>query len=142
MMVNGPNEKVHVDFRTFRTDRNDGTRWQVAVSHCSLIYLFGSQTYGLVITSDTFVEDPYQSLNVLAYLPETEAHDALSYVGQKLSLKGVNEDTVGIPIRRPLDCVGEIDFRLRTSSGFAPLSDIATSAYNICLAFYQIPNEQ
>jgi hypothetical protein len=63
-------------------------------------------------------------------------------VGQKLSLKGVNEDTVGIPIRRPLDRVGEIEIRLRTSSGFAPLSDIATTAYVVCLTFYRIPNEQ
>jgi hypothetical protein len=35
MMAHGPNEKVPVDFRTFRTDRNDGTRcrWR---SHIAL----------------------------------------------------------------------------------------------------------
>jgi hypothetical protein len=68
--------------------------------------------------------------------------NALSYVGQKLSLKGVNEDTVGIPSRRPLDNVGEIDLQLRTSTQFAELSDGESTAYVICLTFYQIPDEE
>jgi hypothetical protein len=67
--------------------------------------------------------------------------DALSYVGQKLSLKGVNEDTVGIPIRRPLDNVGEIDLQLCTATQFAELGNGDSTAYIICLTFYQIPEE-
>jgi hypothetical protein len=67
---------------------------------------------------------------------------ALSYVGQKLSLKGVNEDTVGIPIRRPLDNVGEIDLQLRTATLFTELDDGETTAYVTSLTFYQIPNEE
>jgi hypothetical protein len=63
-------------------------------------------------------------------------------VGQKLSLKGVNEDTVGIPIRRPLDNVGEIDLQLRTAKLFTELDDGETTAYVICLSFYQIPDEE
>jgi hypothetical protein len=59
MIARGPNERVPVDFRTSRMDRNDGMRWQVAVSHCSLFPLYGSQTYRLAITSTTFIEDPY-----------------------------------------------------------------------------------
>jgi hypothetical protein len=66
--------------------------------------------------------------------------DALSYVGQKLTLKGVNADTVGIPIRRPLDNVGEIDLQLRTATHFSELTDSETTAYVICLTFYQIPD--
>jgi hypothetical protein len=97
-MVHGPNERVPVDFRTFRTDRNNGTRWQVAVSHCSLIYLYGSQTSEVAITSNAFVDDPYQSLNVLGYLQGSRVQNAMSCVGHKLTLKGANEDTVGIPI--------------------------------------------
>jgi hypothetical protein len=31
IMVRGPNERVPVDFRTFRTDRNDDSKWQVEV---------------------------------------------------------------------------------------------------------------
>jgi hypothetical protein len=131
MWLGGANERVPVDFHTFRTDRNDGTRRQVAVSHCSLIHLHGSQAYGLAITSKTFVNDPHQGLSVLGYLPGSRVQDALSYVGQKLSLKGVNQDTVGIPIRRPLDNVGEIDLQLRTATLFAELDDGETTAYVI-----------
>jgi hypothetical protein len=142
MNVGGPNERVPVDFRSFCVDRNDGTMWQVAVSHCSLIHLYGSQAYGLAITSRTFVDDPYQGLSVLGYLPGSRVQDALSYVGLKLSLKGVNQDTVGIPIRRPLDNVGEIDLKLRTATLFTELDDGETTAYVICLTFYQIPDEE
>jgi hypothetical protein len=95
MNVRGPNERVPVDFSSFRMDRNDGTRWQVAVSHCSLIHLYGSQAYGLAITSRTFVDDPYQGLSVLGFLPGSRVQDALSYVGQMLTLKGINDDTGG-----------------------------------------------
>jgi hypothetical protein len=137
----GPNDRVATDFRTFRRDRNDDSKWQVAVSLCSLIYLNGSQTYGLGVTSRTFVDDPYQGLSVLGFLPGSRALDALSYVGQKLTLNGVNEDTVGIPIRRPLDNVGEIDLQLRDATYYSDLSDGETSAYVICLTFYQIPDE-
>jgi hypothetical protein len=100
-------------------DRNDDSKWQVAVSHCSLIYLNGSQTYGLAITSKTLVDDPYQGLSVLGFLPGSRAQGALSYVGQKLTLKGENENTVGIPIRRPLDNVGEIDLQLRNATHYS-----------------------
>jgi hypothetical protein len=128
MNVRGPNERVPVDFRSFRVDRNDGTRWQVAVSHCSLIHLYGTQAYGIAITSRFFVDDPYQGLSVLGFLPGSRAQDALSYVGQQLSLKGVNEDTVGIPIRWPLDNVGEIYLQLRTATLFTELDDGETTA--------------
>jgi hypothetical protein len=142
MTVRGPNERVPVDFRTFRTDRNDGTRWQVAVSHCLLIHLYGTEAYGLAITSRTFVDGPYQGLSVIGYLPGSRALDALSYVGQKLSLKGMNDDTVGIPIRRPLDNVGEIDLQLRTATLFSELDEGETTAYDIFLTFYQIRDEE
>jgi hypothetical protein len=62
MTFRRPNERAPVDFRSFRMDRNNGTRWQVAVSHCSLIHLYGSQAYGLAITSRALVDDPYQGL--------------------------------------------------------------------------------
>jgi hypothetical protein len=62
---------------------------------------------------------------------QDHAQDALSYVGQKLSLKGVNEDTMGIPIRRLLDNVGEIDLQLRTATLFSELDDGETRAYVI-----------
>jgi hypothetical protein len=137
----GPNNRVPIDFRTFRMDRNDDSKWQVAVSHCSLIHLNGTQSYGLAITSKTLADDPYQGLSVLGFLPGSSALDALTYVGQNLTLKGVNEDTVGIPIRRPLDNVGEIDLQLRTGTHFSELSDGETTAYVICLTFYQIPDE-
>jgi hypothetical protein len=68
--------------------------------------------------------------------------DALSYVGQKLSLKGVNADKVGIPIRRPLDNVGKINLQLRTATLFTELADGETTAYVICLTFYQIHDEE
>jgi hypothetical protein len=143
MMVRGPNERVPVDYRTFRTDRNDDTKWQVAVSHCSLTYLNGSQTSGLGITSKTFVDDPYQGLGVLGYLPGSQVQDyALSYVGQKLTLKGVDTDTMGVPIRQPLDNVVEIYLHLRTAVRFSELADNEATAYVLCLTFYQIPDEE
>jgi hypothetical protein len=107
-----------------------------------LIHLYGSQAYGLAITSRTFVDDPYQGMSVLGFLPGSEVQDALSYVGQKLTLKGVNEDTVEIPIRRPLDNVGEIDLQLRTASQFVQLHTGESTAYIICLSFYQVPDEE
>jgi hypothetical protein len=121
MNVRGPNERVPVGFRSFRTDRNDGTRWEFVVSHCSFIHLYGSQAYGLANTSKTFDDDSYQGLSVLGYLPGSRLHDALSYVGQKLTLKEVNAYTVGVPIRRPVDNVGDIDLQLRTATLFTKL---------------------
>jgi hypothetical protein len=92
-----------------------------------LTHLYGSQTFGLAITISTFVEDPYQNLSVLGYLPGSRSQDALSYVGLKLTLKGVNAETVGIPIRRPLDNVGEVDLQLRTAKHFGELADSETT---------------
>jgi hypothetical protein len=76
MMVRGPIENVPVDLRTFRTNSNDGTRWEVAV----LIHLYGSQAHGLAITSKTVVDDPYQGLSDLGYLSVSRVQNALSYV--------------------------------------------------------------
>jgi hypothetical protein len=93
----GGSDHVPVDFRTFRTDRDDseGTRWQVAVSRCSLVRLASS--YGVAVTSTTFVDDPFQQLSILAYLPGTESAGGAVLAGQKLSLKRVHEYTVGVP---------------------------------------------
>jgi hypothetical protein len=54
----------------------------------------------------------------------------------------VNEDTVGIPIRRPLDNVGEIDLQLRTAVHFSELADGEATAFVICLTFYQVHDEE
>jgi hypothetical protein len=141
MMVRGPSERVSVDFRTFRTDRNDDSKWQVVVSHCCLIHLYGSQTLGLAITNNTFAEGPHQNLSVLGYLPGSQEQDAFSYVGQKLTLKRLNANTVGILIRQRLHKVGEIDLQLRTAVHFSSLADNDATEYVICLTFYQIPDE-
>ena len=142
LLSRGGSDRVPVDFRTFRTDREEGegARWQVAVSHCSLVRLVGAaSSYGVAVTSTTFVDDPFQQLSVLAYLPGTESAGGAVFAGQKLSLKGVHEDTVGLPLRRPLDWAGEVDLQLRTAAGgFAPVPD-AASAYIICLTFFKIP---
>jgi hypothetical protein len=50
LLSRGGSDRVPVDFRTFRTDRDDGegTRWHVAVSHCSLVRLVGAAgSYGV-----------------------------------------------------------------------------------------------
>jgi hypothetical protein len=81
-------------------------------------------------------------MSVLGYLLGSRVQDALSYIGQKLSLKGVNADTVGIAISRPLDNVGEIDLQLRTTVHFRSLADNEITAYVICLTLYKIPDEK
>jgi hypothetical protein len=61
LLSRGGDDRVPVDFRTFRTDRddNDGTRWQVAVSHCSLIRVAGTAgSYGVGVTSTNLVDNP------------------------------------------------------------------------------------
>jgi hypothetical protein len=115
----------------------------VAVLHCLLIHLYGSQAYKLVITTKIFVDDPYKSLSLLGYLPRTRLQDALSYVDQKLILKGVNEDTAGIPIRRrPLGNSGKIDLQLWTATHFSELADGEAAAYGICPTSNQLPDEE
>jgi hypothetical protein len=121
---------VPVDFRTYHTDREEGegTRWKVAVSHCSLVRLAGAaSSYGVAVTSTTFVDDPSQPPSVQAYLPGTESAGGAVFAGQKLSLKGVHKYTVGAPLRRPLDWAGEVDLHLRTADGFAPVPDAAST---------------
>jgi hypothetical protein len=89
-----------VDFRTVRTDREEGegTWWQVAVSHCSLVRLAGAAScYGVAVSSTTFVDDPFQQPSVLAYLPGTASAGGAVFAGQNLSLKGVHEDTWASP---------------------------------------------
>jgi hypothetical protein len=122
---------VPVDFRTLRTDRDDGegTRCQVAVSQCSLARLAGpTGSYGVEVSRTTFIDDPFQHVSVLAYMPGTESAAGAVFAGQKLSLKGVHEDTFGLPLRRPLDMAGEVDLQLRTAgAGFAPVPDAASA---------------
>jgi hypothetical protein len=72
----------------------------IALSLVRLANAAGS--YGAAVTSTTFVDNPYQHLSVFTYLPGTEFGGAV-FAGQKISLKGVHEDTVGLPIRQPLD---------------------------------------
>jgi hypothetical protein len=62
LLSRGGSDRVPVDFRAFRTDREEGegTRWQVAVSHCSLVRLAdAASSYGVAVTSTTFVDDPF-----------------------------------------------------------------------------------
>jgi hypothetical protein len=89
IMVRGANERVPVDFRTFRSDRNDGTTWQVGVSHCALFHIYGSQTYRPTMTRNTFVDKPCHGLNVFKCQHGSGPQDALNYVGQKVTLKGM-----------------------------------------------------
>jgi hypothetical protein len=75
---------------------------------------------------------------VRAYLPGTESAGGAVLAGQKLSLNGVHENTVGVPPPAPARPAGEVDLQLRTAGGFAPVPDVA-SAFVICLTFFQIP---
>jgi hypothetical protein len=74
-------------------------------------------------------------MSVLAYMLGAES---AVFAGQKLSLKGVNKDTMGLPLRRPFDWASEVDLQVRTAGGgFAPVSD-AASAFVIRLTFYEV----
>jgi hypothetical protein len=114
---------------------SDGTRWKMAVSQGSIVRLAGvASSYGVAVTSTTFVDDPFMQLSVLGYLPGTGAAAGAVFARQKLNLKGVSKDTVGVPIRRPLDWAGEVDPQLRTAvAGFAPVLDAASAYVIICL---------
>jgi hypothetical protein len=132
---------VPVDFRTFGTDRDDGdgARWHVAVSH---YHSSGSPTPPAATAPRSrapfSLTTPTSNLSVFTYLPETE-FGGVVFAGQKLSLKGVHEDTVGLPIRQPLDWASEVDMPLRAAGGGFVFVLDAASAYDICLVFFQVP---
>jgi hypothetical protein len=72
-----------------RPRRWRGHAWQVAVLHCSLVCLMGAAcSYGVAVTSTTFVDNLFLHLSVLAYLPGTESAAGAVFTEHKLSLKG------------------------------------------------------
>jgi peptidoglycan/LPS O-acetylase OafA/YrhL len=67
----------------------------VAVSQCSLVRLAAvARSYGVAVTSTTFVDDPFMQLSVLGSLPGTGSAAGAVFARQKLNLKGVSNDTV------------------------------------------------
>eukprot|EP00873_Tetraselmis_striata_P039774 jgi/Tetstr1/460038/TSEL_005358.t1 len=128
--------RVAFDFKTFEMDRT--SPWSVAVSYVSPVHVdraVGSLPAGLVVATPSFAIDRHQSRNVLAYLPGTNDEGGEKYFGYKQTIKPVCSDTVGIPIRPPLDHMGFLTLELRDAVTYAIVTD--ASHYTACFTFYR-----
>lgn len=128
---------IPFDFNTFEMNRSG--QWNMAVSYCSPVYVdkaIVDLPTGLLLSTPSFVIDPHTSRNILAYLPGSNDDGGERYYGYKQTIKPVSSDTVGIPIRPPIDNLGFIELELREAVSYAFASDV--SDYTACITFYKV----
>ena len=98
-------------------------KWQMAADAVSFIMhevLTRDQSRGMAIVSDSF-RDSYEH-RVIGMLPKSDASDAaFGWYGQKMTIKPVTRDTVGINVQNSLDGLSAIHLGLRDTDKLGAL---------------------
>lgn len=107
--------EIPIDLTTMSMrDRMDGT-WNAAVAYISTIEQVTAQgveeTRGLVLECPTF-SNSRSNRPILASLNRSHIAGEEPFYGVKRSVKGVTSDTIGIPLRNPIDNLSIIRLRI------------------------------
>ena len=132
---------VPVDLTTFSMYSREEGDWNAAVSYISPIFHnvpVGSVLQGLMLTCDNF-RNSRANQPILAYLNRTHAEGEERYYGRQQSIKGVTSDTLGVPLREPIDNLSSLRLRLLDPvSQAAPLNANQLVDYVVCISVYRL----
>ena len=132
---------IPVDLTTFSMHSKKDGAWNAAVSFISPIFhnvntiLLAS---GLVLMCDDF-RTSRANEPVLCYLNRTHATGEERWYGRRVSIKPVNSDTLGVPLRESIDNLASLRLRLVDALTMEPLVNAdALSDYVLCLYVYRL----
>jgi hypothetical protein len=114
--------------------------WQVAAeAYCLLLPTGIGFTRRVVIVSDTY-RDAYSGGSVLAHLGWSFRVDEDNYFGLRLSTKPLARDTIGQPVKRPIDNINAVHLSVRSAGSLDPL--IGTlPVWEIVIYFYGVDKQ-
>ena len=93
---------------------------------------------GLVLMCDDF-RTSRANEPVLCYLNRTHAIGEERWYGRRVSIKPVNSDTLGVPLRESIDNLASLRLRLVDALTMEPLVNAAAlSDYVLCLSVYRL----
>lgn len=121
--------------------RQDG-EWNIAVSYVTPVdqrlNSAVASTRGLILESPTF-STSRANRPVLAFLNRSHIVGEERFFGYRQSVKPVNSDCVGLPLRQPLDNLTSVRLRLLNALTYAtPLAATFLSDYTVCLTAYRV----
>ena len=134
--------EIPIDLTTFSMySRQDG-EWNLAVSFVSPVdqqqQSAVASTRGLILESPTF-STSRANKPVLAFLNRSHIVGEERFFGYRQSVKPVNSDCVGLPLRQPLDTLTSVHFRLLDALTYGnPISANNLSDYTVCLTAYRV----
>ena len=132
---------VPVDLTTFSMYGREEGGWNAAVSYISPIFHNVptlSVAQGLMLACDEF-RTTRSNLPVLAFLNRTHVAGEERYYGRRLSIKPVTSDTVGVPIREPIDTHSSLRLRLLDAVSQAKPDDSdQLTDYTACISIYRL----
>ena len=132
---------IPVDLTTFSMHSREDGAWHAAVSYISPIFHnveVNSVLEGLVLTCDDF-RTSRANQPVLTFLNRTHVPGEERYYGRRLSVKPVNSDTLGLPIREPIDNLASLRLRLLdvVDQG-VPANAEELADFTVCISIYRI----
>lgn len=116
-------------------------KWQLAVEAVSLVMhevVFDLQPKGIAIVSDSF-RDSYGH-RVIGFLPKSDGSEAtFGWYGQKLTIKPVTRDTVGVNVQNSLDGLSTIHIGFRDIDKLVELTNPENiDEWTMILTFYRV----
>jgi hypothetical protein len=105
---------IPVDLTTFSMHSRQDGAWNAAVSFISPIFhntTIVNLDHGLALTCDDF-QTSRSNKNVLCFLNRTHVLGEERYYGRRMSIKPVNSDTLGVPLRDSIDNRSSLRLRL------------------------------
>ena len=134
--------EIPIDLTTLSMYSIQDGEWNVAVSYISPVDQQLSSavatTRGLVLESPTF-STSRANRPVLAFLNRSHIVGEERFFGYRQSVKPVNSDCVGLPLRSPVDTLTSIRLRLLDAlTNAPPLAAGSLSNYTACLTVYRV----
>jgi len=134
--------EIPIDLTTLSMrDRMDGS-WNAAVAYITTVeqnLLEGvEKTRGLVLECPTF-SSSRSNRAILASLNRSHVIGEEPFYGVKKSIKGVTSDTIGVPLREPIDNLSSIHLRILDAISLdIPVQPLGISEYLVGICVYRV----
>ena len=132
---------IPVDLTTFSMHSRQDGAWNAALSFISPIFhntTIVNLAPGLALMCDDF-QTSRSNKNVLCFLNRTHAVGEERYYGRRMSIKPVNSDTLGVPLRDSIDNRSSLRLRLVDAITMEPpTSSGELTDYVVCISVYRL----
>jgi hypothetical protein len=132
---------IPVDLTTFSMHSKQDGAWNAAVSFISPIFhnvTVANLASGLALMCDDF-RTSRSNQPVLCFLNRTHKLGEERYYGRRLSIKPVNSDTIGVPLRDSIDNLASLRLRLVDPLTMeSPTNSDELTNYVVCISVYRL----